>query len=75
MVYHCGAVFCLYNIMALDNIPIGFKIFALLTCNSITNKFCLRLEGDLLIHLIENYLIFHLDIGMQWDSRWIKLKC
>ena len=75
MVYHHGAVFCLYNIMALYNIPIGFKIFALLTCISITNKFCLRLKGDFLIHSVESYLIFHLDIGMQWDSRQIKLKC
>ena len=35
MIYHCGVVFCLYNIMALNNIPLGFKIFALLTGISI----------------------------------------
>ena len=36
MVYYCVVVFCLYNIMALYNIPFGFKIFALLTCISKT---------------------------------------
>ena len=36
MIYHCGVVFCLYNVMALYNIPFGFKIFALLTCISKT---------------------------------------
>ena len=32
--YHCIVVFCLYNKMAIYNIPIVFKIFALLTCIS-----------------------------------------
>ena len=34
LVYHCVIVFCPYNEMALYNIPIVFKIFALLTCIS-----------------------------------------
>ena len=34
LVYHCIIVFCLYNEMALYNIPIVFKIFELLTCIS-----------------------------------------
>ena len=34
MIYHCVVVFCLYSKMALYNIPIVFKIFALLTCIS-----------------------------------------
>ena len=24
MIYHCGVVFCFYNVMALYNIPFGF---------------------------------------------------
>ena len=36
MIYHCGVVFCLYNVTALYNISFGFKIFALLTCISKT---------------------------------------
>ena len=64
MIYHYRVVFCLYNAMVLYNIPFGFKIFALLTCISITNKFCLRLQGDLLTYSVENYLIFHLDISI-----------
>ena len=36
MIYYCGVVFCLYNIMELYNTPFGFKIFALLTCISKT---------------------------------------
>ena len=35
-IYNSGIVFCLYNVMALDNIPFGFIIFALLTCISKT---------------------------------------
>ena len=31
LIYHCIIVFCLYNEMTLYNIPIVFKIFALLT--------------------------------------------
>ena len=34
LIYHCIIVFCLYKKTALYNIPIGFKIFALLTCIS-----------------------------------------
>ena len=34
LIYHCIIVFCLYNETALYNIPIVFKIFALLTCIS-----------------------------------------
>ena len=34
LIYHCIVVICLYNEMALYNIPIVFKIFALLTCIS-----------------------------------------
>ena len=34
MMYCCIVVFCLYSKMALYNIPIVFKIFALLTCIS-----------------------------------------
>ena len=34
MIYHCIVVYCLYSEMALYNIPIVFKIFALLTCIS-----------------------------------------
>ena len=37
MIYCCGVVFCLYNVMALYNIPFGFKIFALWTCISKIN--------------------------------------
>ena len=36
MIYNFGVVFCLYNVMALYNIPFGFKIFPLLTCISKT---------------------------------------
>ena len=34
MIYHCIVVFCLYSKTALYNVPIVFKIFALLTCIS-----------------------------------------
>ena len=36
MIYHCGVVFYLYNVITLYNIPFGSKIFALLTCISKT---------------------------------------
>ena len=34
LIYGCIVVFCLYTEMVLYNIPIGFKIFALMTCIS-----------------------------------------
>ena len=34
LIYHCIIVFCLYTKTALYHIPIGFKIFALMTCIS-----------------------------------------
>ena len=51
MIYHCGVVFCLYNITVVNNIPFWFKIFAVLTCISITNKSYLRVQGDPLTYL------------------------
>ena len=36
MIYNSGIVFFLYNIMAVYNIPFGFKVFSLLTCISKT---------------------------------------
>ena len=34
LTYHCIIVFCIYSKTALYNIPIGFKVFALMTCIS-----------------------------------------
>ena len=76
MIYHCRVVFCLYNVMALYNIPFGLKVFALLTCISITNKFCLRLQGDLLTYFSRELLNLSLRYKyLQWGNRQVKLKC
>ena len=76
MIYHCGVVFCLYNVTTLYNITLGFKIFALLTCISITNKFCLRLQGNLLTYFSRELLNLSLRYKyLQWGNRWVELKC
>ena len=51
LIYCCMFVFCLYNETALYNIPIVFKIFALLTCISrmlINNKLKYDVTFDIL---------------------------
>ena len=56
-IYHCGGVFCLYNIMALYSIPFGLKIFASLTCIIKTNWVnFIRLYGDILTCLSRELL-------------------
>ena len=80
MIYCCGVVFCLYNVMALYNIPFGFKIFALLTCISKTNWVnFIRLYIDILtclsrelLNLSHRYKYLQLGIG---GNMQVGLKC
>ena len=78
MIYHCGVVFCLYNVMALYNIHFGFKIFALLGCISKTNWVnFIKLYGDLLTCFSREFLnLSHRYIYLQLEGNGqVRLKC
>ena len=65
LIHHCIIVFCLYNDTALYNIPIVFKIFALLACISRMLQVKHNLAecyNEFLTFSVENYLVFHAGI-------------